>query len=149
MNKQLYLFDFDGTLVSSYMETKKHYSKVEVMNNVTKTLHDLYNDGKYLGIITNQAGVYFKHIVELDFYTKIDKFKKQIKLDDIHINVCFGWKNDIRRKPNPTMIYESMDYFLISDNKQVIFVGDIESDKQTSENAQIDFMYANEFFKWK
>lgn len=67
----LYLFDLDGTLVSSYMDRPdRDYHAWELLPGRAARIAALRAAG-FVGIVTNQAGVAFGHIAEDDFRRKI------------------------------------------------------------------------------
>jgi D-glycero-D-manno-heptose 1,7-bisphosphate phosphatase len=69
----LYLFDLDGTLISSYMdESGRAYYTWRVLPGRRETLAQLMADGHRIGIVTNQAGVAFGHITPADVEQRLE-----------------------------------------------------------------------------
>ncbi len=52
-------------------------------------------------------------------------------------DVVAGWRDDVRRKPYPDMVYEVLEKLSV-DKKDVVFVGDSEIDAQTAANAGLN-----------
>ncbi len=59
----LYLFDLDGTLISSYMDTpNRNFNHWQVLPGRRERIAELVAEGHQIGIITNQAGVAYGFI---------------------------------------------------------------------------------------
>lgn len=70
---RLWLFDFDGTLVSSYMDNPdKAYDRWSVVPGAARGLARLVASGRRIGIVTNQAGVAFGFVDPADVFSKIN-----------------------------------------------------------------------------
>ena len=68
----IFLFDLDGTLISSYMDAPgRAYRSWHVLPGRVELLAALRAAGHTVGIVTNQAGVAFGFIRETDFEAKI------------------------------------------------------------------------------
>jgi D-glycero-D-manno-heptose 1,7-bisphosphate phosphatase len=68
----LYMFDLDGTLISSYMETEsRDINDWHVLPGRREILLHLKQEGHALAIITNQAGVAFGYATEEQVQAKI------------------------------------------------------------------------------
>jgi D-glycero-D-manno-heptose 1,7-bisphosphate phosphatase len=152
----LYLFDLDGTLIESYMEREdKDYRRVAVLPGRVERLSELLQSGDSIGIVTNQAGVAFGYISEADAHDKIRRSIAALGLpEDTPYAVCFAhsksrdprYNNECevaRRKPSGTMIRELAAGWDVSD---VLYVGDMDTDKLAAENAGVAFQWAEEFF---
>jgi D-glycero-D-manno-heptose 1,7-bisphosphate phosphatase len=158
---ECFLFDLDGTLISSYMDREdKNFHAWDVLEGRAEVISRLLDMGKCVGIITNQAGVAFGYNTPDDFKAKrsavINAFRLDRNDDSWLINWCYGhpegtvtgdgpvW-DPARRKPNPAMIVEAMDTFFM-DEEDTVFIGDMESDRQAANNAGVDYIDAEEFF---
>lgn len=153
----LFLFDLDGTLISSYMENEdKDFHTWDFLPGRKITLDALKEQGKKIGIVTNQAGVGFGFNTEDDFLKKVSLVKKEF--GDHSVWVCYAhgkadhpsnftrpeWDPE-RRKPSPDMIYEALESFEVEPEKAV-YIGDMESDEQAALRAGVDYVDAVEFF---
>ncbi len=68
----LYLFDLDGTLISSYMDTPaKQYDTWHVLPRRRAELNELRRRGDAIAIITNQGGVAHGFISEQACWNKL------------------------------------------------------------------------------
>ena len=78
----LYLFDLDGTLITSYMDAAdRNYHVWEVLPGRRERIEALVTAGNWVGIITNQAGVAHGHIAERDVRTKLHQVAAALALD--------------------------------------------------------------------
>ena len=155
---KLMIFDADDTLRFCTVKGQPCPNKPgewSILKNVKKKLAE-YNWGSPLenkigyGIASNQGGVgmgYFK--AEMAFQllkdTFISAFGFEPENDVIKMSTEKPYKNSECRKPRPGMLIDLMNYWKVGP-KNTLFVGDMESDKQTAENAECDFMWAKEFF---
>lgn len=160
----LHVFDLDGTLISSYMEnTDKDYNKWTLLPGRKERLQQLLADGDAIAIVTNQGGVAFGKITELDWQHKIFAVLKQLDLVDqevvgnVAVYVCFAdarsplarYRTPIqvaRRKPSPTMLQEAMRDFADPALLGVLMVGDRDEDREAALAAGVPFEYADAYF---
>lgn len=158
---ECFLFDLDGTLISSYMEDEqKRFHVWEVLKGRKEVVSRLLDLGKCVGIITNQAGVAFGYVTPEDFKRKrsavINAFDLDRNDENWLINWCYAHPNGTvkgegpvwdlkRRKPSGEMLVEAMDTFQM-ERSETVFIGDMESDRQAAENAGVDYIDAEEFF---
>lgn len=158
---ECFLFDLDGTLISSYMDREdKNFHAWDVLEGRKEVISRLLDMGKCVGIITNQAAVAFGYVTADDFKKKrsavINAFRLDRNDDSWLINWCYGhpngtvqgdgpvWDPD-RRKPSGRMIDEAVDIFSI-DQEDTVFIGDMDTDRQAAENAGVDYIDAEVFF---
>lgn len=155
----LYLFDLDGTLISSYMDTvDKNYNDWEVLPGRKEKLKAILERGNTIGIVTNQAGVAFGHLTDQEAWEKIYRaiIDLGLLLEQTPVYVCFSHEKsrDIRynrpsqvarRKPSGAMIREAMmDYGI---NPEVaLYVGDRPEDEAAAKDAGVPFQWAKDFF---
>lgn len=160
----LHLFDLDGTLISSYMENAdKDYNKWTLLPGRKEHLSLLLAEGHTIAIVTNQGGVAFGKITELDWQHKIFAVLKQLDLVDqevvgnVGVYVCFAdgrsplakYRTPIqvaRRKPSPAMLQEAMRDFPDAALRGVMMVGDREEDREAALAADVQFEYADAYF---
>jgi D-glycero-D-manno-heptose 1,7-bisphosphate phosphatase len=108
----LYMFDLDGTLISSYMDTEsRDIDDWHVLPGRAEAIQELKDEGHALAIITNQAGVAFGYATEEQVQAKIvqalaalgfdeDEIQFQSRADGpdtpesvfhrISVHVCYG-----------------------------------------------------------
>lgn len=161
----LYLFDIDGTLIRSFMregvaDRASAYDMVEVLPGRREKLvyHAANLSTGGFGLVTNQGGVAFGYQSTGQVYRKIGQV---IAAFDgffgtpVSVHVCFEhpkakierWKVDSpRRKPGPGMIEEAMRAHAYESTVDVIFVGDMDTDREAAEAAGVSYVDAEEFF---
>jgi D-glycero-D-manno-heptose 1,7-bisphosphate phosphatase len=155
----IFLFDLDGTLISSYMDAPgRAYQRWHVLPGRVERLAALRAAGHTVGIVTNQAGVAFGFIREADFDAKIAQVLAKLGLPpDTPVAVSYGHPRSrnaryrdpallARRKPSGAMIRE-----LIASHPQaaadgVLFVGDSDDDRGAAADAGVPFQWAEDFF---
>lgn len=161
----LYLFDLDGTLISSYMDAPgRKYDNWHVLPGRVERLAELRARGDTIAIVTNQGAVAFGYVDEQHAWFKIHEAARQCGLypDETRTYACF---HDVRgkppyndrhqaarRKPSGQMIREAMaDHGLSADNPQerlqVLFVGDRGEDQEAARRAGVRFQWTRDFFE--
>lgn len=156
----LYLFDLDGTLISSYMDNPgRRYDDWAVLPGRRTRVQDLQARGNAIAIVTNQGGVAFGFVSEQDAWNKIYDAALRCGLppDTIRTYACFydlrgkPPYNDsagaARRKPSGAMIREAMADAPGQAALGVLYVGDREEDYQAAQDAGVPFQWAHIFFK--
>jgi D-glycero-D-manno-heptose 1,7-bisphosphate phosphatase len=172
----LYLFDLDGTLITSYMDRPdKDYHAWEMLPGRIAAIERLQHLGNEIGIVTNQAGVAFGHTTEADFVRKAGRVALALGYAcvDIHAGGAYGLRaigagaprlsayvcyadarardpryqaGAHRRKPSGAMIREALAEAGASAD-EAIYIGDMESDLQAAKDAGVRFQWAHIFFK--
>lgn len=153
----LYLFDLDGTLVSSYMENAdKDFHTWQPLPKRGKKIADLRAAGHIVGIVSNQGGVAFGKVTERDWQIKIADVCHRLRIDWEAVFVCFSDvrgnapyndpKDAARRKPSGTMIRDAMTCYAYRPH-ETIFIGDRPEDKAAAKDADVAFQWAEEFFQ--
>jgi len=159
----LFLFDLDGTLISSYMENEdKDYHTWEVLpgrEQVIKALRDDQN--KRVAIVTNQGAVAYGYVTEEDFVRKYVQVTEILGTMDMFF--CYAMPGgqrtreeaakqpdnpawDVhRRKPSAKMLLEAMALAGVTQDRTV-YVGDMDTDEQAATNAGVDNIKAEDFF---
>ncbi len=153
----LHIFDMDGTLISSYMDAPgKRYASWEVLPGRAEALRALREQGHWIAVATNQAGVAFGHVTESQVTRKIAAVVAALGLPvETSVAVCFAhaqakayrYNNPravARRKPSGTMLREIMEETGIRDD--VTYVGDKPEDRAAARDASISFRQADDFF---
>lgn len=156
----LFLFDLDGTLITSYMEREdKDFHAWEELPGRKITIEALRDLGKKIGIVTNQAGLDYAYVQESDWQHKEWGVQALFGTRTGEIFVCFATeKGDVhkkhpdepkwdpaRRKPSGAMIVEAAKQFNVPLDSTV-YIGDFETDEQAAFDAGVDYIDAKEFF---
>ena len=102
------------------------------------------------GIASNQGGVgmgYFSKEMAFRLLknTFIEAFGFEPEIDVIKRCTPKPHIDSRCRKPKPGMLVNIINYWMV-DPAETLFVGDMESDKQTAESAGCDFTWAKDFF---
>lgn len=163
----LYLFDLDGTLISSYMDSPdKNYNAWEVLPGRKAKLNRLLLRGDTCCIITNQGGVAFGFVTEDQADAKIDKAILLLGLAPTRWNgeptpstvfACYHHENGTvepwddailshRRKPNPDMLFEAIREHPHAASLGILMVGDRPEDEEAARLANVPFQWAHVFF---
>jgi D-glycero-D-manno-heptose 1,7-bisphosphate phosphatase len=155
---KLFLFDLDGTLISSYMEEQdKDFNTWRVLWGRKEYLQHILSKGHKIGIVTNQGAVAFGYVSKEQAEAKIKAVLVALDLPtDTPIYVCYADARSkdtrysdpaqcARRKPSGAMIKEAMVDAGIEAN-DVIYVGDMESDMQAAADVGVRYVDADEFF---
>lgn len=156
----LYLFDLDGTLISSYMENHdRAYDVWAPLPGRAERLRELVEGGHAIAIITNQAGVGLGYTSEAVAWAKIRAALTALGLpaDGIAAYACFAHKGArrpeyreprelARRKPSGAMIREAMADHQEAARLGVLYVGDRPEDQAAAQDAGVAFQWAEEFF---
>lgn len=150
----LIIFDKDGTLVQNPAPGRPANTLDEqvLFPDVVAKCIQLRGEGHTLAIATNQGGVAFGHF---DHHTAVSLLKSVAETigADLYA-ICATHpratvkraKRDSRfRKPNPGMLQYLMDALGFLPD-ETLYVGDMESDRQTAQAAGVKFAWAWEFF---
>lgn len=154
----LFLFDLDGTLITSYMETLgKEYHVWYILPGRLEALKFLKESGKEIAVVTNQAGLAYGYVEEADWYRKAMKVGSIVGLPwESLFYVCFGHPNgtvkgvtyqwdDTRRKPSGVMLLEAMADARIA-KARTCMVGDMRTDEEAAQAAGVDYFDVKDFF---
>ena len=155
---KLIIFDADDTLRYCTVAGQPCPNKPgewELLTNVKAKLSEFewgspQEDKIGYGIASNQGGVgvgYFS--AEMAFSLLKDTFVAAFGFypPEEVIQLCTPRPEEAPecRKPKPGMLRKIMSYWQVQP-QDTLFVGDLNSDKQTAENAGCDFIWAKEFF---
>jgi len=165
--KRVFIFDADGTL-RRCLDPKKPCPNApgewELMPNVREKLRSL-DWAEVIGVVSNQAGVAFGHLTrEVAQQMLADTFIEALslcsvathpKLKSTHLFMCAHHPDAacVCRKPEPFGLYSVMGALVTAtgaplSKSEVLYVGDMASDKKAASRAGVDFMWACDFFGW-
>ena len=153
---KLIIFDADGTLVTTASGAKfrNQASDWKWLDGRKEKLHELRSQGVRLAVATNQGGVAFGYMTQVDILRELTRMCIEGHIPMGGLYVCYnhptatalGYKQiDERRKPGPGMLLEAMNDFNVN-QFYTLMVGDRSEDEQAAKNARCDFMWASEFF---
>lgn len=156
---KLYIFDKDGTLCKSVVETggKSHapnrLEDQEYFDDVVAKCNELIEQGHTLAVASNQGGVAFG-IFTADEAELLVSAAAAFIGAKAH-RVCFyhpkgrisPWNMEHRnRKPQPGMLIELMQQLNFTP-EQTVMVGDWQADQEAAKAAGCEFIWANDFFE--
>ena len=168
----LYLFDLDGTLISSYMDAPgRNFDTWQLLPGRQEMIARLIHLGHDVALVSNQAGVAFGLVTEQDVIKKLGRVAMVLGFASISMHdggqpmnagwdlprlSCFVCYNDSRarsrqyqdasrRKPSGAMIREAMAEFSAAAD-DVLFVGDRPEDEAAARDARVRFQWADQFF---
>ena len=164
---RLAIFDIDGTLTEikpavrerqPRLVTPNHPGEQQPIAGVIEKLAEIRANGMALALATNRGGVAFGYTTLEEAKTLAQEAADLCGISDARIYVCayharargkraveeFARESDCR-KPNPGMLLQALAEHALKP-EQAFFVGDMETDRQAAENAEIDFFWASEFF---
>ncbi len=154
----VFLFDLDGTLISSYMDTpNKDYTQWHLLPWRKQVIEKLVKQGHVIGIVTNQAGVGLGYITEQQVQERMTRVLHELHIPEAPWEACFAHKaarsakyNNpkelARRKPSGVMIRELLRRYPDQASQGAIYVGDSPTDEQAARDAGVRFEYADSFF---
>jgi D-glycero-D-manno-heptose 1,7-bisphosphate phosphatase len=157
----LYAFDIDGTLSRSFLregDAEHDYDDIEILPDRRDAIHALAGPNARFALITNQAGVAMGYQTPEQVWRKLGGVIAAFggfHCRPVSLHVCFDhpdakvamWKMDPcpRRKPGPGMLIEALEAHHV-DPTDAVFVGDMKTDRQAAEAAQVEYYDADEFF---
>lgn len=162
----LYLFDLDGTLITSYMDTPhKDYDNWGRLPRRYAILNKLRMQGHSIAIITNQGGAAFGFVTAAQVDAKLQQALRVLGLASVRSDgsakppAVYCALHDergkppfndpteaARRKPSPAMILEALDDYPNAAAQGVLYVGDRPEDEQAAKAAGVPFQWAASFF---
>lgn len=168
----LYLFDLDGTLISSYMDAAdRNYHTWKVLPGRIEVIDPLISLGHAIGIVSNQAGVAWGHVTESDVRAKLHQVARALDFNGVTIHdgraghrtgagelpvwVCYDDRRGKdaryrhgagRRKPSGAMIREAMHEWAAQAAQGVLYVGDRPEDEAAAKDAGVSFQWTRVFF---
>ncbi len=134
---KLIILDRDGVINKelSYVGTPEQFEFIE---GVVESVAHFKKAGYWVAVATNQSHIARGRMTHDDLAQIHDKMLTEIRRcggDIDRIVYCPSYdNNDPRRKPNPGMLLELLDYFNVSGN-EAVFIGDYARDMQAGERA--------------
>ncbi len=154
---KLYVFDADGTLRRSTVPGKpwpNRRGEWELIPGVRRRLAEINwgPEGARFGVATNQGGVGLGY---LTFGAAREMLEEMVEeafgVPPPHgsIEICphAPHLNCPCRKPRPEMLRRLMRRFRAGP-AETLFVGDMQTDRETAFNAGTHFAWAHDFFGW-
>lgn len=172
----LYMFDLDGTLIEGFLDKKPReghewcdgevYAEVTLLPDVRDRLRFIAqrDEQARFAICTNQAGVAYGYQTENDVRVKLGMVLAKLEFfwsRPVSVHVCFNhpeapWMfgkiinpyklNDACRKPGPGMLEEAIKWHGVFDTA-VVFVGDMDTDKEAASAAGVPYIDHSIFFR--
>lgn len=151
---KLLICDYDGTLVTTASGRKfpQGVSDRAWLPGRRELLLALKARGVRLAVATNQGGAAFGYFTPPQFEAMFQQFMAGVPLDAYA--VCYEHPQGRvatlamptnRRKPAPGMLLELMNKLHLRD-EDTLYVGDRDEDREAARAAQVNFMWADEFF---
>ena len=153
---KLYIFDCDGTLVTtkSGARFRKGADDWMWLPGRLEKLAELKAQGVQLAIATNQGGCAFGFpgMDEASLQATLSLMCDQAMID--HLFVCYNHPDgkleqyrvdDFDRKPKPGMLFKAILAARVT-APETVLIGDREEDKQAARNAGVAFVHADQFF---
>ncbi len=156
--KKFYIFDLDDTLRLGVNGKFVRAGKFEYqipLPGVIRKLQELVKEGVTIFIATNQGFPSFGKTSELQVWKNIIYFTdivlsgmvKDVRLSFYHPDGPVKERYVNKRKPKPDLLLELMTDYEIK-KEDTIFVGNAPSDKTAASIAEIEFIWAYDFFGW-
>lgn len=158
MDYQLYIFDVDGTLITtkSGATFRKTADDWQLLPKRIEKLQALKAEGACLALASNQGGVAFGYMLQGDILRELQATAKALGIPQGGVYICYThpkasleeyrMDEDRRRKPGPGMLLEAMSDFK-AEPEETLMVGDREEDQRAAQSAGCHFMWAEEFFR--
>ncbi len=137
MTIKLIILDRDGVINKelSYVSKPEEF---EFIDGVVGSIARFKQAGYLTAVATNQSHIARGRMTHDDLARIHDKMLTEIRRhggDIDRIVYCPSYDNDDpRRKPNPGMLLELLDYFGVSGD-EAVFIGDYQRDMQAGERA--------------
>lgn len=146
----LYIFDKDNTLVSGLKDRPANTpDEQSLLPNVVEVIAGLIAAGHRIAIASNQGGVEMGYLTHIDAINLLVDCAVKIGATQADLDFCphFHFRCECR-KPKPGMLLRLMARAGFLDGREVIMVGDQESDRLAAAAAGCRFIWAAEFFGW-
>ncbi len=156
-NYKLIIFDADGTLRRCTILNQpcpNRDGEWELIEGVKEKLQAYLEYGGLIGIASNQGGIALNYLTEHTAMKMLTDLYKEITGDEPapgRIQICpHATRSNCKcRKPAPGMIDAIVEAAGLTDYDDVLFVGDMESDKHAAIRAGVNFVWAWDFFGWR
>ena len=154
---KLVIFDVDGTIsgTKSGATFRKTADDWQLLPGRKEKLAELKAQGVRLALASNQGGVAFGYMKQEDILRELQETAKALGVPMGGIYICYTHPKatipryhseiDYRRKPQPGMLQEAMLDFE-AEPDETLYVGDRPEDEEAARHAEIDFIWAHEFF---
>lgn len=151
----LIIFDKDNTLIASYDGRPANtVAEQRLLPGVEKKCAELRKQGHTLAIASNQGGVAFGYMTQLQAQVLVRHAARLIGAANWELcphhpqGTITPYNVACRcRKPAPGMIHKLMRRCRYYNPSAVLFVGDQETDRQAAEAAGVRFEWAHKFFR--
>lgn len=149
----LYIFDKDNTLIALDGRPPNSVAEQYLLPGVAKKCAELRKQGHILAIASNQGGVAFGYLTQLQAQVLVRHAARLIGADDwvmcphhphgtiVPYNVVCQC-----RKPAPGMLHTLMHHFRHTPFNTT-YVGDQDTDRQAAQAAGCKFAWAQMFFE--
>lgn len=155
MDYKLIIFDADGTLVTtkSGATFRKSADDWQWLPGRLERCKELDRAGTKIALATNQGGVAFGYLDPHEIRAELYRMAEEAHIP--YVAMCFShpqakidlWKEDSpKRKPAPGMLLEIIAMSGKA-KRATLMVGDRPEDEQAARNADVAFMWADEFFR--
>jgi D-glycero-D-manno-heptose 1,7-bisphosphate phosphatase len=149
---RLYIFDADGTLRRCTVPNQpcpNRPDEWEIIPWAAERIRQIDWSTNGFGIVSNQAGIslgYLDKSTAMQMLGKLasDLIGKHPRLGAIRICPHDPKGNCHCRKPQPKLIRDVADVYDVP-NSRVVYIGDLESDKQAADAAHVSFRWVWDF----
>lgn len=137
-NKMINQFDLPQAELQNFLETLRTVKinpKIRIKDFVSKDLKDLILQNKSLFILTNGNPI-----------QQQNKYKN-IEWDGLDLFIRIYYSNLYKPKPSG----KSLDILINENNldrRDCLMIGDQDTDKECARNADVDFLFEKEYFKY-
>lgn len=155
---KLIIFDVDGTLTTtkSGATFRKSADDWQLLPGRKEKLAALKAEGVRLAMASNQGGVAFGYMQQVDILTELHRTARLVGMSAGGVYVCYThpkasltkykMEDDDRRKPGSGMLLEAMQDFEASPD-ETLMVGDRPEDEQAARAAGVAFLWADQYFQ--
>lgn len=107
------------------IDEKETLDQIESFKDTLFVVEKLKNEGKMIGIMTNNTYVHVKKVLKMYNLNRL-------------IVVVIGNSKKRQPKPHPQMLFMAMDRLNIKDKDCVVYIGDSLQDVETAKNGGVD-----------
>lgn len=144
-NARLLLLDLDGTVRRCTVEGQpcpNRRGEQALLAGAVEGIRRAFAEGLNVAFVTNQAGIGLGIMSKDDFYDILDELDDLLGLRDYNIYTYYCPHKPKAgcacRKPKPGMLLDAMRHFKV-EPREVLFIGDMESDRQAAMAAMCLF----------
>jgi histidinol phosphatase-like enzyme len=152
----LYIFDKDGTLTNTKSGgvCPNYVDDMFILPNVKEKLTSLACDENEFGIATNQGGVSFGYMTEMETWDIIRECDNLLGNIFKYYAVSFYHSNGRykefyldKAKPRSTLLIEILSRAQ-EEIRNAVYIGDGFGDEEAATSLGMDFCWAHDFFDW-